>query len=288
MNILVTGANGQLGNELRRVEHLHPARNFIFTDINELDITNPVSIDQFIASHKINFIVNCAAYTAVDKAETDQTTAFRINAEAPGWLAASAQKHGCTLIHISTDYVFNGKGYKPYVEIDETWPESYYGKSKLAGEQAVLNNTTHGIIIRTSWLYSEFGANFIKTMRKYGAERGKLSVVFDQIGSPTWAADLAHAIMAIVNDPLVEKKTGIYHYANEGVTSWYDFAVEILRLSEIQCIVTPIETKDYPLPAPRPHYSVMNKSLIKHTFSIQIPHWKNSLEQCIARLNEQN
>jgi dTDP-4-dehydrorhamnose reductase len=286
MNILVTGANGQLGNELRRLEKLFAQHVFFFTDVAELDITQADAIQCFVKDNAIDAIVNCAAYTAVDKAEQEQALALKINATAPGLLADCALSCNCLLVHVSTDYVYDGKGYRPYTEQDATAPESYYGYSKLAGEQAVINSGCASIILRTSWLYSAFGANFVKTMRKYGKERGKLNVVFDQVGSPTWAADLASAIMQIIAHPEVRSLCGVYLYSNEGVTSWYDFAREILEISEIPCEVNPIETKDYPLPARRPHYSVLNKSLVKTTFGLKIPHWKESLFKCIQDLNE--
>lgn len=286
MNILVTGANGQLGNELRRLEKQFPQHVFFFTDVAELDITLADAIQAFVKDNAIEAIVNCAAYTAVDKAEQEQALALEINATAPGLLADCALNRNCLLVHVSTDYVYDGKGYRPYTEQDATGPESYYGYTKLAGEQAVINSGCASIILRTSWLYSAFGANFVKTMRKYGKERGKLNVVFDQVGSPTWAADLASAIMQIIAHPEVRSFCGVYLYANEGVTSWYDFAREILEISGIPCEVNPIETKDYPLPARRPHYSVLNKSLVKTTFGIKIPHWKESLLKCVQDLNE--
>lgn len=286
MNILVTGANGQLGNELRMLKKHFPHHALFFTDVAELDITQADSIHSFVKDNAIDVIINCAAYTAVDKAEQEQALAFKINATAPGLLAECARSFNCLLIHVSTDYVYDGKGYRPYTELDATAPESFYGYTKLAGEQAVLNSGCASIILRTSWLYSAFGANFVKTMRKYGKERGKLNVVFDQVGSPTWATDLASAIMQIIAHPNVRNLCGVYLYSNEGVTSWYDFAREILEMSEIPCEVNPIETKDYPLPARRPHYSVLNKSLVKTTFGLKIPHWKESLFKCIQDLNE--
>jgi dTDP-4-dehydrorhamnose reductase len=286
MNILVTGSNGQLGTELKRLSGSFTSHVFFFTDVAELDITQQSMVQAFVKDNGIDVILNCAAYTAVDKAEQEQQLAYAINASAPGFLADSALKNNCLLVHVSTDYVYDGKAYRPYTELDPTAPESYYGYSKLAGEQAVINSGCAAVILRTSWLYSAHGANFVKTMRKYGKERGKLNVVFDQIGSPTWAADLANAIMQIVEDPDVRNKCGTYLFANEGVTSWYDFAVEILQMSGIACQVTPIETKDYPLPARRPHYSVLNKTLVKSNFGISIPHWKESLKKCIQDLNE--
>jgi dTDP-4-dehydrorhamnose reductase len=221
----------------------------------------------------------------VDKAETDSATAYRINADAPSYLAAAAFKFNALLVHISTDYVFSGEGFRPYTENQPCDPRSIYGTSKLKGEMAVINSGCRHIIIRTSWLYSAFGNNFIKTVRKYGRERGHLNMIYDQIGTPTHAADLAQTIMAIIpqcNDP----KRNLYHYSNEGVCSWYDFAIEILDQSGIPCTVSPINTEEYPLPATRPFYSVLNKGKIKKDFNITIPHWKESLTRCLKELEQ--
>jgi dTDP-4-dehydrorhamnose reductase len=285
INILVTGSNGQLGNELRKLQSASPDYNFVFTDIAELDITNPVAIEALMKTENIAVIINCAAYTAVDKAETDSATAYRINADAPGYLAAAAFKFNALLVHVSTDYVFSGEGFRPYTENQPCDPRSIYGTSKLKGEMAVINSGCRHIIIRTSWLYSAFGNNFIKTVRKYGRERGHLNMIYDQIGTPTHAADLAQTIMAIIpqcNDP----KRNLYHYSNEGVCSWYDFAIEILDQSGIPCTVSPINTEEYPLPATRPFYSVLNKTKIKKDFNITIPHWKESLTRCLKELEQ--
>jgi dTDP-4-dehydrorhamnose reductase len=285
INILVTGSNGQLGNELRKLQSASPDYNFVFTDIAELDITNPVAIEALMKTENIAAIINCAAYTAVDKAETDSATAYRINANAPGYLAAAAFKFNALLVHISTDYVFSGEGFRPYTENQPCDPRSIYGTSKLKGEMAVINSGCRHIIIRTSWLYSAFGNNFIKTVRKYGRERGHLNMIYDQIGTPTHAADLAQTIMAIIpqcNDP----KSNLNHYSNEGVCSWYDFAIEILDQSGIPCTVSPINTEEYPLPATRPFYSVLNKAKIKKDFNITIPHWKESLIRCLKELEQ--
>jgi len=285
INILVTGSNGQLGNELRKLASVSPAFKFVFTDIAELDITNPGAIQALIVSKKISVIINCAAYTAVDKAETDTELAYRINADAPGFLATAAYKFNILLVHISTDYVFSGEGFRPYTENISCDPRSTYGMSKLKGEIAVIDSGCRHIIIRTSWLYSAFGNNFIKTVRKYGRERGHLNMIYDQIGTPTHAADLAVAILAIIPQ-YTDQKNEIYHYSNEGVCSWYDFALEILDQSGIKCTVAPITTFEYPLPAVRPFYSVLNKSKIKHDFNIKIPHWKESLTRCLKELEQ--
>lgn len=281
--ILVTGSNGQLGNELRKLKSSYPDYTFIFTDIAELDITNPSAIEAMMSLHQVNTIINCAAYTAVDKAETDTEMAMKINAKAPQYLAETAKKFNALLIHVSTDYVFSGQGFQPYKEDQPCDPQSVYGLTKQKGEEAVVNSHCKSVIIRTSWLYSAFGHNFIKTMRRYGAERGYLKVVFDQIGTPTWAGDLAKAILDIIPQAKTEG-SAIYHYSNEGVCSWYDFAIEILAQSGIPCKVEPIETKDYPLPATRPYYSVLNKNKIKQDFNLTIPYWKESLSKCLFEI----
>lgn len=285
MKLLVTGANGQLGNELRVLAESYPALEFLFTDVAELDITDETAIQQCVISEKIEGIINCAAYTAVDKAESDQETAFLINSTAVGLLAKVSSEHDILLIHVSTDYVFSGMGYRPYQEDDPTAPVSAYAKTKHAGELAILSHAKRAMIIRTSWLYSEFGHNFVKTIMKYGKERGKLNVVFDQVGTPTYARDLAKAILDILSLDNRQEGVEIYHYSNEGVASWYDFARAIVDFTGISCKITPIETKDYPLPAVRPWYSVFNKAKIKQQFKLEIPDWRDSLEECIKRLN---
>ena len=286
MNILVTGSKGQLGNEIRSISNQYPDYHFVFTDVAELDITEYQQIDSFFKENNINFVINCAAYTAVDKAEQEIDTARYINVNAVKYLSQIAKKHHALLIHVSTDYVFDGKNHKPYTEEDIICPTSAYGKTKAEGETEVRNYAEKAIIIRTSWLYSSYGNNFVKTILKYGKERGKLNVVFDQIGTPTYAADLAFAILEII--PQLNSKLTIdtYHFSNEGVSSWYDFAKEIVELSNMDCIINPIETKDYPLPAPRPHYSVLDKTKIKKEFHIDIPYWKDSLKKCLKLLNE--
>jgi len=284
--ILVTGSNGQLGNEIRCLSGQYPSYNFIYTDVEDLNITDYQQIDQFFKTNNIQYVINCAAYTAVDKAEQDTDLARYINANAVKYLSQIAKKNHAFMIHVSTDYVFDGKNYKPYTENDPICPTSAYGKTKAEGENEVRNHAERGIIIRTSWLYSSFGHNFIKTILKYGKERGKLNVVFDQIGTPTYAADLAKAILDIL--PQLVSKTSIdtYHFSNEGVSSWYDFAKEIIALSNIECIINPIRTEDYPLPAPRPYYSVLDKAKIKKEFNIDIPYWKDSLKKCLKLINE--
>ena len=281
MNILVTGANGQLGSELRKISGNFSDERFFFTDIAELDITNPVAVNDFFEMNGIQTVLNCAAYTAVDKAESDEPAATLINATAAGHLAKACNKVDATLIHISTDYVFDGCACKPYSEDHPTTPASVYGRTKLAGEKEALT-TSKPVVIRTSWLYSSFGNNFVKTMLRLGKEREILNVVFDQIGTPTYAADLAQAMILItIQAKQNQLIPGIFHYSNEGVCSWYDFAYEIMQQTGLKCTVKPIETKDYPTPATRPHYSVLNKTRIKAEYGLEIPHWKDSLKRCL-------
>jgi len=284
MKILVTGANGQLGNEIRMLATDYSDFQLIFTDVNELDITNEQEVELFVNQNKPTHIINCAAYTAVDKAEQDEETAMLINATAVGNLAKAASLHGAILIHISTDYVFDGNGHRPYCEDDPTSPVSKYARSKLAGELQVSTHSRKALIFRTSWLYSAFGNNFVKTMIKYGKERGKLNVVFDQIGTPTYARDLASSILKIIQQKEEVNGVEIYHYSNEGVASWYDFALAIFEMTGIKCIVSPIETWQYPLPASRPFYSVFNKAKLKNRFNLEIPYWRDSLKDCLHTL----
>lgn len=265
--ILVTGANGQLGTELRKF-----LPNALFTDVDTLDITNLEAVKNFVTNNQIEIIVNCAAYTAVDKAEDDFELARKINEDGPRNLALSGSK----ILHISTDYVFDGKNYQPYLPEDEAKPTSVYGRTKRAGELAILENAQIAVIIRTAWLYSAHGNNFLKTICRLGAERETLNVVSDQIGSPTFAGDLARAIVNILPQ-MNETNKGIYHYTNEGVCSWYDFATEIISLSSMSCKVNPISSSAYPTKATRPFYSVLNKEKIKNVFNIEIVHWKKSL-----------
>lgn len=282
MNILVTGCNGQLGNEMQLLEKLHPEHTYFNTDVAELDITNREAIEQFVGDNAIDGIVNCAAYTAVDKAEENQEFCHLLNADAPGFLAEVIEKRGGWMIQVSTDYVFDGTNHKPYVETDPVCPNSTYGRTKLAGEQAVLNNCKKSMIIRTAWLYSTFGNNFVKTMIRLGREKAELGVIFDQIGTPTYAHDLAVAIFAAISNGVV---SGIYHFSNEGVISWYDFTKAIHRIADIStCHVRPLHTEEYPTPAARPHYSVLDKTKIKQTYNIEIPYWEESLEVCVNKL----
>ena len=280
-NILITGANGQLGSEIRKISEQYPELKFSFTDVAELDITSAEKVADFFSEFKPEFLVNCAAYTAVDKAETDESTATLLNATAVGILAEQSAKIGCKMIHISTDYVFNGNGPRPYKEDNLVDPQSAYGQTKLDGEILCLQSNPESLIIRTSWLYSAFGNNFVKTMLRLGNERTELGIVADQIGSPTNAADLASAILTIISSVLNQTKSfipGIYHYSNEGVASWYDFTKAIFEIVGINCLVKPISSEDYPSPVQRPAYSVMDKSKIKATFGLQIPHWRDSLK----------
>jgi len=282
--ILITGGDGQLGSAIKFAAKNFPTFQLTFTDIADFDITSTLSVDSFLAQNNYDYLINCAAYTAVDKAEEDKNLANLINEKGSKNLAISCQKYNCKLIHISTDYVFDGKSHIPYTENMETNPPSAYGQSKLAGEKAIIENSDSSIIIRTSWLYSEYGANFLKTMLKLGAERDNLGVIFDQIGTPTYAIDLAHSLLTIIDSKKHFNQTEIFHYSNEGVISWYDFAQEIMELANLDCKINPIESWQYPLPAPRPHYSVLNKAKIKSTFDINIPYWKDSLKVCIQKL----
>jgi len=286
MNILITGSNGQLGNEMRVLSASHPKHTYFFTDIandertQALDITNKKSVRAFVESNAIDLIVNCAAYTNVDKAEEDEVNAMKINAEALSVLGGQ----GVRVIHISTDYVFSGENYIPYRETDPVAPHTIYGMSKYEGEKRLLACCPDAVILRTAWLYSEFGNNFVKTMLRLGGERKELGVVFDQLGSPTYAADLAWAVFTVIENPVW--RPGIYHFTNEGVCSWYDFTIAILAQAEItKCKVRPISSEEYQYKTPRPHYSVLDKSKFKKTFGVEIPHWHEALIRCINALN---
>ena len=292
MNILITGCNGQLGNEIQSLQGNFPNHRFFNTDIqnvcssvrnySQLDITDSVAVSAFVEEHNIEGIVNCAAFTAVDKAEEEETLCRLLNAEAPAILAKAMGERNGWIIHVSTDYVFDGTSHMPYTEDVATSPQSVYGKTKLDGERAVLELCKEAVVIRTAWLYSEYGKNFVKTMKTLGETRDSLSVVFDQIGTPTYALDLANTIITIVEKGI---KPGIYHFSNEGVTSWYDFTKAIHRIAGItSCHVTPIHTNEYPTSACRPAYSVLDKTKIKNVYGIQIPHWEESLEKCMANM----
>ena len=284
-NILVTGTNGQLGSEIKVISSNY-SYNFFFTDRNNIDITSKDSIRSFCQTNNINVIINCAAYTAVDKAESDELNADLINRKAVKKLALVSSELNIKLIHISTDYVFDGKNFKPYIEEFQTNPQGVYGKTKLDGENEMRDiNPKNSIIIRTSWVYSSFGNNFVKTMLRLGREKESLGVIFDQVGTPTYAKDLAKTILDII--PQIEnQKVEIYNYSNEGVLSWYDFAKEIMKMAKLDCKINPIETFQYPTPAKRPHFSLLNKSKIKTTFNIEIPYWKDSLDECLKIMGE--
>ncbi len=284
-HILITGSNGQLGNEMRLLaDRYEDEMDLIFTDREELDITDRQAVRQFIEQHEIDCVVNCAAFTAVDKAESEAASCELINATAPGYLAEAVADRGGNMIQISTDYVFDGTAHIPYQEDEPTCPNSVYGRTKLQGEENVVRLCPGSMIIRTAWLYSSFGHNFVKTMIKLGKEREELGVVADQIGTPTYAHDLAEVVYTALNNGIVP---GIYHYTNEGVTSWYDFAKAIHRAAGIDdedCHIKPLHTEDYPSAAQRPHYSVLDKTKIKQVLGIEIPWWEDSLKNCIKKL----
>jgi dTDP-4-dehydrorhamnose reductase len=283
-NLLVTGGNGQLGSEIKALAHLYPAYHFHFTDSKELDITNHAGVYEFIKTNNISVIINCAAHTAVDKAESDQEMAAKLNHLAVENFAKIAKAHNIQCIHISTDYVFDGTNHIPYTENEKTNPQSVYGSTKLAGEQALQEiNPANSMIVRTSWVYSSFGNNFLKTMLRLGSEREELGVIVDQIGTPTYARDLAKALLDII--PQLKTETvEVYHFSNKGVTSWYDFAKAIFDIKEIDITLNAIETSQYPTAAKRPFYSVLNKNKIENTFQIEIPNWRDSLKECLHKL----
>jgi len=280
MNILITGANGQLGNEMRILSSSYPKHAYFFTDVEELDITDANAVRAYVETNAIELIVNCAAYTNVDKAEEDEATAMKINADALSVLGSQ----GIKVIHVSTDYVFSGDEHVPCRESDPVAPRTAYGRTKYEGEKRLLAVCPEAVILRTAWLYSEFGNNFVKTMIRLGKEKEQLGVVFDQIGTPTYAADLAQAIFTVIESNVW--RPGVYHFTNEGVCSWYDFTLAIHELAGIvTCRVRPILSEEYTYKTPRPHYSVLDKSKFKKTFGVTIPHWKASLERCVKLLN---
>jgi dTDP-4-dehydrorhamnose reductase len=282
LKVLVTGANGQLGMELRQLAPLHKIYDFVFVSREELAIENEIAVRNLFESHRFSWCINCAAYTAVDKAESEKEQAFLINATAPGILAKICKAFNARFIHISTDYVFDGSADQPLTEASKVNPQSVYGASKLEGEKLVSQNCPDSIIIRTSWVYSKFGKNFVKTMMHLMKDRPQLKVVSDQVGSPTYAADLAKAIIDIMNAPVVQP--GIFHFSNEGVISWFEFAKAIKEELNSQCEVVPIPTSDYPTPAKRPLYSVMDKTKIQTVYGMALRPWKDSLRQCISQL----
>ena len=287
MRVLITGSNGQLGSEIKELENNYSKVDFIFKDLPELNICNFEVLQAFIIDNNINAVINCAAYTAVDKAEEDAEIAEQVNSIGVSNLVNALEKVNGKLIHISTDYVFDGDHFLPYKETDPVSPVGVYGETKRAGELAVINSDIDSIVIRTSWLYSSYGNNFVKTMLRLGNEKENLGVIFDQVGTPTYARDLAKTCLDILSDAgstNISKKGSLYHYSNEGVASWYDFAISIMELGGENCKLKPIQTKDYPTLAKRPHFSVLNKSKIKADFKIEIPNWRDSLKDCIEKI----
>lgn len=285
-NILITGANGQLGSCLRDLSKIkpHSDNNFLFTDVDDLDITIESAVEKVVANGKIDIIINAAAYTAVDKAEDDVEKAYLLNRDAVGNLARVASKHDALLVHISTDYIFSGNEGIPHREDDETCPLSVYGASKLAGEREIVKADCNAIVIRTSWLYSEYGNNFVKTMLRLGSDRDEINVVCDQIGGPTYAGDLAKFIFLLIEEKDINEKVEFFHFANEGVCSWYDFSKAIMEFSEKRCKINPILTSEYPVRAHRPSFSVFNLSKIKKHTGVAIPYWRDSLSLIINKL----
>ena len=288
MKVLITGSNGQLGSEIKKLASGYENLECIFKDLSELDICDTGTLNTFITDQHINAVINCAAYTAVDKAEEEALIAQKVNSEAVLNLANALKKVDGKLIHISTDYVFDGNHSQPYKESDPVSPIGVYGETKRSGELVVLNSSIDAIVIRTSWLYSGNGNNFVKTMLRLGNKKKSIQVVSDQKGTPTYAKDLAKTCLDILSDASstkISKKGSLYHYSNEGVTSWYNFATAIMEIGNIDCKVIPIETKDYPTQARRPMYSVLDKSKIKSDFKVTIPHWRDSLTNCIKKIN---
>ncbi|MEL7118417.1 MAG: dTDP-4-dehydrorhamnose reductase [Bacteroidota bacterium] len=287
--ILVIGASGQVGSELKRLAANHNNFVFQFETKDTLDISQQDSIEQFFSTQKIDFCINCAAYTAVDKAESEPEMAKRINIDGPKWIAEACAVKNIPLIHFSSDYVYHNSINRPLIESDPTTPQGIYAQTKLDGDQAIMDTNAKAIILRTSWVYSSYGKNFVKTMIRLGNDRDQLNVVFDQIGSPTYAFDLAKASLDLItqannNSDQLKEWNGVYHYSNEGVCSWYDFALAIFDIKAIECDVKPIESKDYPTPASRPNYSVLNKEKFKSTFQLEIPHWRESLKACLKKM----
>jgi dTDP-4-dehydrorhamnose reductase len=285
--ILITGANGQVGQEFQAIAANYPQFHFLFTGRKEMDICNPEAVEDFLHEHRVDVCINCAAYTAVDKAESEEAEAMRQNLDGTRILAAFCEMQGIPLIHLSTDYVYHTMQNTPFKESDRPNPQGVYAKSKFYAEQYAMEGNTRSLVIRTSWVYSSFGNNFVKTMLRLGAERESLNVVFDQIGTPTYARDLAEAILHIIqtiedSEEPWEEYSGVYNYSNEGVTSWYDFAKAIFDLRQMPCTVYPIESKDFPTPALRPPFSLMDKSNIKTTFNLAIPYWRDSLKKMLS------
>lgn len=287
MRILITGSKGQLGSDLRDASSEFQNMVFDFTDIEELDLTNHGMVLEYFKEKRPDICINCAAYTAVDKAEDEEDLAMILNFNAVKSLAQACSDFNCKLIHISTDYIFDGTNHKPYNELDTPSPQSFYGYSKLKGEDAVLQIAEDTMIIRTSWLYSSYGHNFVKTMIRLASERKEISVVADQVGTPTYSADLAKTILEMINHFDINKLSGIYHYSNEGVISWFDFAKAIMLILNSNCKVNAIESKDFPAKAQRPFYSALNKTKIKTDFNIEIPYWQDSLKIAIQKILNQ-
>ena len=287
MNILVTGCYGQLGSEMRKIADVRNEHQWLFTDIDTLDICDPEAVEHCFELHHIDICVNCAAYTAVDRAEDEPSLAEKVNVTAPRILAECCHRHLALLIHVSTDYVFDGKGTRPYREDDPTGPTSVYGKTKLDGEKAIQDTGCHYCIVRTAWLYSSTGKNFVKTMLQLAESRDKLNVVCDQQGTPTWAADLAQALMGLIDHYGTRHVQEIFHFTDEGITTWDLFAKAIFEIAGKQCQVNPITTDQYPTKATRPAYSVLDKSKIKETLGIEIPYWKDSLMVCMKEINNE-
>jgi dTDP-4-dehydrorhamnose reductase len=287
MNILVTGSNGQLGSEIKDLAVNYTNFNFFFMDLPKLDICNISQLDTFFKDKNINTVINCAAYTDVDEAEKNAEIAEKVNATGVSNLVDALEKVNGKLIHISTDYVFDGSNFLPYKESDEVNPIGVYGNTKRGGELAVINSEIDGIVIRTSWLYSAYGNNFVKTMLRLGNDKDELGVIFDQVGTPTNGRDLAKTCLDLLvfsNKSKINSKGKLYHFSNEGIASWYDFSKAIINLGKVDCKIKPIETKDYPTNALRPHFSVLNKSKIKNDFNIEIPYWRDSLKDCIEKI----
>ncbi len=284
MNILVTGSNGQLGSEIRSLAGAFSMFNFLFTDYTELDITDEAAIQKFFSENEINVCINCAAYTAVDKAETEKELAFLVNAKAVEYLAKACNSNGSKLIHISTDFIFDGILSRPVLEKDTPNPLSVYGSTKLAGEEFALQFSPDAIVLRTSWVYSSFGNNFVKTILRLCKEKPSLNIIYDQVGTPTYARDLAQAILQITADKNSLSQKGVFNFSNEGVCSWYDFAIAIRNLASLDTPIFPIESNQYPTPAIRPKYSVLNKQKFKTTFNQSIPYWQDSLKACFEKL----
>ncbi len=284
--ILITGANGQLGSSLRKRKNEFANAECIFTDVEELDLTDEMAVTHFFASEKPDVVINCAAYTAVDKAESDTDNAKMLNADVPGFLGKLCKQHNASMVHISTDYVFSGEANRPYTENDTTNPVSVYGNTKLQGEQNLLNQLPEALILRTSWLYSPYGGNFLKTMLRLGKEKDQIGVVYDQVGSPTYAGHLADAIIHVMNRWQAKStwEGGIYHFSNQGLCSWYDFAWQIMQSSNLTCRVNPVTSDQFPTPAKRPPYSVMSKAAFESRFNYTIPHWQKGLEACLRRM----